>query len=638
MPAHPASARALVLPTLLASLAFAAPSLAQPKPGAAPERKAFNAVPGPDAEYLLLSDHYTLREDGSVVHERRSRLQVNSYLAINRKYGESKVEFDPAIETFEVVTNRTVLPSGQVVEAPANAVGEDQPPAAEGNPLWSGLRRKIIVHTALQPGAVIEEAWRVTAKPGALPWMDFAEPFYTEVPVRKRMLVVDLPAGTPFHWRMPGFAGGEPQRRRVGDRELWEGTFHDLPALPDDAGAPPRSETAMLVASSCPSIQALQEEVNRRVGGAGEAPDDLIDFARRAAEKELTDDGRVLAVMEAVAAAVRVTPIPPALQHFRPAPAAKVWRLGVATPLELAVLQAAALRAVGFSNVSPALAAPEPAPLDQWPALAGLDRALIAVGWGGAGLRLYDPVNPSAGGPLELSVSPRNVVSVFPMVPDVAPVRSAVAAGRSLTVVAEVGPDRKVRGKLVFSASGSVTPHAALLCDPSKLAAELAGVVPDGKASNVRVVALSRDVATVEADLTATLPEPDALGLVRLAFAGIPGGVNGELPPLPALHRQAPLLMPLQQRESLEVELKLQGGWSLASAPTTFGSPGQGPVRFSVGADGTRVQVSRSIDVAHRLIAAVPDQLAEARSTLVAWHSPVGRGLLLRAPTEGPKK
>ncbi|HLE60896.1 MAG TPA: DUF3857 domain-containing protein, partial [Thermoanaerobaculaceae bacterium] len=175
MPAHPASARALVLPTLLALLAFATPSLAQPKPGAAPERKAFNAVPGPDAEYLLLSDHYTLREDGSVVHERRSRLQVNSYLAINRKYGESKVEFDPAIETFEVVTNRTVLPSGQVVEAPANAVVDDQPPAAEGNPLWSGLRRKIIVHTALEPGAVIEEAWRATDKPGALPWVDFTE-------------------------------------------------------------------------------------------------------------------------------------------------------------------------------------------------------------------------------------------------------------------------------------------------------------------------------------------------------------------------------------------------------------------------------------------------------------------------------
>jgi len=638
MPAHRGSARAFVLSFLLLSLAGAAPGLSQPKSGAAAERKAFNAVPGPDAEYLLLSDRYTLRADGSVVHERTSRLQVNSYLAINRKYGESKVEFDPALEAFEVVTNRTVLPSGQVVEAPANAVVDDLPPAAEGNPLWSGLRRKIIVHTALEPGAVIEEAWRATDKPGALPWVDFTEAFLADVPVRERTIVVDLPAGTPFHWRMPAFRGGEPERRRAGDRELWGGTFRDLPALPDEAGAPLRAETAMLVASSCPSIQALQQELNRRVGPAVDAPDTLTDLARRAAEKELTDDGRFLAVMEAVAAAVRVTPIPPALQHFRAAPAAEVWRLGVATPLELAVLQAAALRAVGFSNVSPVLAASESALLDQWPALAGLDRPLVAVGWGGAGLRLYDPVTPSAGGPLELSVSPRAIVSVFPMVPDAAPVRPTVAAGRSLTIVADVGTDRKVRGKLVFSASGFATPHSALLRDPSKLAGELAGVLPDAKAANVRVVALARDLATLEAELTATLPEPDALGLVRLAFPGVPGGVNEKLPPLPAPDRRTPLLMPIPQTESLQIELTLPAGWTLASAPATFGSAGRGPVWFSVGAEGTRVNLSRSIEVARRLVAAVPDQLAEARSTLVAWQSPVGRELLLRAPAEAAKK
>jgi hypothetical protein len=162
----------------------------------------------------------------------------------------------------------------------------------------------------------------------------------------------------------------------------------------------------MLVGSSCPNLQALQQELNRRVGAAGEVPASLKELVQRAAEKEMTDDGRVLAVMEAVAAAVRVTPIPPALQHFRPAPAAEVWRLGVATPLELAVLQAAALRAAGFSNVSPVLAASESASLDQTPARSGLDRPLVAVGWGGGGLRLYDPAKPSADGPLELSVFP----------------------------------------------------------------------------------------------------------------------------------------------------------------------------------------------------------------------------------------
>jgi hypothetical protein len=586
MPNHRRSAHALIVPLCLLSLIAAAPGLAQPKSGAASERKAFNAVPGPDAEYILLSDRYTLQADGSVVHEHTSRLQVNSYLAINRKYGESKVEFDPSLQAFEVVTNRTVLPSGQVVEAPANAVVEDQLPAAEGNPLWSGLRRRIIVHTALEPGAVIEEAWRVTDKPGALPWVDFTEALLAEVPVRERTIVVDLPAGTPFHWRMPAFRDGEPERRRVGDRELWGGTFRDLPAVPDGAGAPLRAETAMLVASSCPSFQALQQELSGRVGATVDTSGALTDLARRAAGKELTDDGRVLAVMEAVAAAMRVTPIPPALQHFRPAPAAEVWRLGVATPLELAVLQAAALRAVGFPNVSPVLAAPEAASLDQTPALAGLDRVLVAVGWKDGGPRLYDPVAPSGDDPLELSVSPRAIVSVLPMAPVVA--RPTAPAGRSLTLVAEVGPDRELHGKLVFSASGCANPHSALLRDPAKLAGELAGLLPDAKVANVRVSALARDTSTLEAELTATLPEPDALGLLRLAFPGIPGGVTDKLPPLPAPDRRAPLLMPAPQTESLRIELTLPAGWTLASGPATFGGPGRGPVWFSVSADGAR--------------------------------------------------
>jgi hypothetical protein len=96
--------------------------------------------------------------------------------------------------------------------------------------------------------------------------------------------------------------------------------------------------------------------------------------------------------------------------------------------------------------------------------------------------------------------------------------------------------------------------------------------------------------------------------------------------------------MPAPQTESLQVELTLPVAWTLASAPATFGTPGQGPVWFSVGAEGTRVHLSRSIEVARRLVAAAPDQLAETRSTLVAWRSPVGRELLLRAPVETPKK
>ena len=137
------SIRALLLAGAAAAAFVPAPGWAA---GAAPvatavtPRPAFAAVPGPDAEYLSVTDRYTVRADGTVVHERDSRLQVNSSLAINRKYGETKVEWDPAIETCEVLTDRTVLPSGEVVAAPANAVVDDQPPGADA---ILNLRREI---------------------------------------------------------------------------------------------------------------------------------------------------------------------------------------------------------------------------------------------------------------------------------------------------------------------------------------------------------------------------------------------------------------------------------------------------------------------------------------------------------------
>ena len=117
-------------------------------------RRAFAAVPGPDAEYLLLQDRYVLESDGGIVHERTVRLKINSFVAMHRLYGESRVEFDPATTAIETLHNRTVLPNGRVVPAPENAVIDDLPPAAHRNPLWSRLGRRVFVHTALEPGAV----------------------------------------------------------------------------------------------------------------------------------------------------------------------------------------------------------------------------------------------------------------------------------------------------------------------------------------------------------------------------------------------------------------------------------------------------------------------------------------------------
>ena len=588
-------------------------------------------MPGPDAEYLSLTDRYTLRSDGAVVHERRSRLQVNSYLAINRKYGETKVAYDPAVDAFEVLTNRTELPSGQAVEAPGNAVVDDQPASAQGDPLWSGLRRKVIVHTALEPGAVIEEAWRVTRGAAAAPWLEFAEATAFEPPVRVRTIEVDLPPGTPLHWEATGWIQSEPHRESTAGRDVWRWSFEKLPALPPEPGAP--SEPPAIVVSTCPARASLESELARRIGTTGGAPADLLAVAREADSKNPGDEVRLLAVLDAVTERLNVAPIAPSEQRWQPRPLADVWWSGVATPLELATIEGAALRAVGF-QAGPAVASgSEGRDLERCPAFAGLDRSLVVVGWGGDGARLYDPAKPAQGGPLEAATDRRRLLVASPPGPKAGGLAWPGSNVRALKVAVEAAPDGTVKGTLEFSASGAATPHAALVRDPARLAGELAGVVPEGKASNVRVAELRRDAASLVTDIEGKLPARTSLGLVEWTLADFPGGIDGKLPPPPAAGRMSPVALPAPCSQSVEVVLRLPKGWTVAAAPATVkvgNNTGEVATGAETLADG-RVRLTRRIELRSSIVAAT--EATQVRALLTAWLSPAGRKLVLR-PTE----
>lgn len=621
------SIRALLLAGAAAAAFVPAPGWAA---GAAPvatavtPRPAFAAVPGPDAEYLWVTDRYTVRADGTVVHERDSRLQVNSSLAINRKYGETKVEWDPAIETCEVLTDRTVLPSGEVVAAPANAVVDDQPPGAERDPLWSGLRRKVIVHTGLEPGAVIEESWRVTRAQGAMPWFEFSAPIAFEPPARVRVVEVELPAATPFVCETAGWPAAEPSRESREGREVWRWRFDNVPAQPAQPGA----SAPAIVGSSCPSVQALRTELDARVARGGEAPEGLLARARTADAENPGGETRLLAVLEAVSSRLAVAAIAPSSQSWQPRPLADVWRAGVATPLELAALEAAALRAVGFAATA-AVAGGEGRSLERCPALAGLDRALVAVTWDAGSLRLYDPAAPTEGGPLEFSVNRLAVSAPGPLA------AAPPARPTTLRIVAAVAPDGTIKATLEFQAGGAETPHAELVRDPEKVAAGLArAAVPDAKVANVRVTSLARDRASLTASVTGALPATDALGLVRWPVAGVPAPV----PPLPvASGRASPVAVPALDA-AVELTLTLAPGWTVAAMPESVRVSNEIGAVVAGGRQlaGGRIEIGRRIELRRSVVPA--GESARVRALLARWLAPAGRELLLRPPTGAPAR
>lgn len=609
------------------SAAATAPPAGGPRPAAAP--KAFAAVSGPDAEYLSLIDRYTLRDDGAVVHERTARLQLNSYLAINRAYGETKVAYDPAIDTVEVLHNRTVVPSGATIVAPPNAVVDDQPYPAHGNPLWSGLRRKVIVHTALEPGAVVEVGYRVTRTAAASPWLEFAEPLALELPIKERVVVVDAPlAGGPTV--TTSTIKLAPNQEIKGTRSVETFRYADVGAIPEEPGTPPRDEALpTLYVSRCGHLEIAAKELARRLEAAGPAPAGAVAVARAAADTETTWETRLLAALESVTKAIAVSRISPSLQHWQPRPMADVWGAGFATPLELATLEARVLEALGFKAL-PVLLGPPGRNISATPGFSGFDKVALRVLAEDGKLRLYDPAEPTGGGPLEAGRAAPMIV------PNRADLDAASPAPpqpwrRDLAINLELQAGGALAGTLALATSGSATPHAALVRDVSKVAAKLVpAFLTDGKAKDIRVTSLARTQAALSASIAGKASDKNAAGLVRIEIGGVPGGLEKELPPLPVADRHAPIALPAPGSERIELVLTVPKGWKAAALPLATKVDNMlGTVEVTAGQDATgTIKVVRRCELVQRVAKA--DQARETRALVAAWNAPATRTLLLR--------
>jgi len=616
-----------------------APAAEVSSPAAA---RAFSAVPGPDAEYLLLLDRYVLHPDGSAAHDRVLRLQVNSFMAIHRRLGETHFEFDPAVESIETLHHRTLLPDGAVIDAPAVATIDDLPPSALRNPLWSGLRRRIYIHTALEPGAVIELAFRIARPAGAFPWLELAEPLAAEVPIEERVVEIELPAGvTVRHDVSPRPDGGapawwKPEERRSDGRLTLTWRRADVPGVPEEPGAPSRDSFVPAVrASTCPHAAALADELAARITGAGPAPQDAVAAARDAIAKETAWEGRAARAFETLSAALAVTPMSPALQRWRPQPLAAVWRAGIATPLELAVFQAALLTDLGFA-ARPVLAGSRGHHLSAPPSFVGFERALVQVKDPSGACRLYEPSGAGDGGPLEASIDAPLLVpaGVHPDAPATA-VRGPWE--RTVTIVAELSDGGELSGSLSFSATGAAVPHAALVRDPHKIAGGIAaGVLPGGTAKDARVTALGRLAASFHFAIAGKLPEADALGLTEAILGAIASGVDAELPAPGPPARTTPIAMPGPGREIIEITLAVPASWRIAALPKAASlrnAAGEVLIACDTPAERT-IRLVRRIAIAAS--EAPPAAAAEVAALVNAWRDPSSRSLILRRPAMAP--
>lgn len=630
--------RPLSVPVVFAALALAGAASAQPQrppvgppvltsTSGFPHFQIFPAVAGPDARYLELVDTFDVGADGTVVHERASRLQINSFLAIHRRHGESFFEYDPTLETVEVIVNRTVLPSGGVVEAPANAVVDDLPEAVQGNPNWAHLRRKVVVHTALEPGAVIELRVRITRRPEMAPFFELRVPLAVDAEVGERLVELRAPTAREV-WLPNGFARSE--RAMEGDRTVvrWRGGSLPLvsrPSASDLAVAVVGADEAAvraLLASRVAAAGSLPEQAGRRVTEAAREPD---------AEK------RLRAILKVFSESLRTSPAAsPRNLAWRITPLDVVWRSGWATPLELAALAAAGLRHGGIEAAPALLAAKPGAPRG----LGSAERAVVAVAWpapagdGGIGCetRLIDPVELASSTTLEAEFSEADTVVLGDLG---CTWRQPAPARQEFKAVLAVQADGAFSGSLGLVFSGAATPHGALVEDASALASAAAGRLARGtKVDSVAVTRLDRSAAALASTVSGALAKPNRLGLVRVELGAVVQQPALDHLPLPPDGWHEAIELPGPTESSTELTFELPEGWSVAALPRALKAENRlGAVVVAAEIEGRSVRIRRVIRLSGWR--AEVGEASDLRELLVAWRSPASRELWLRPPATG---
>lgn len=155
-----------------------------------------------DAVYLKQVKEYTLNADGSSSYHYYHKMLYNSYLSINRFYGETFVVYNPQYQTLKVNKSETTMADGKLVKSPDNAFNEVLPGPAADAPAYNHLREMVITHVGLERGAVVELDYVVQTKNGFMPYFFDRVNLCESSPVKEVKVIVRVPKGEKLNYAL----------------------------------------------------------------------------------------------------------------------------------------------------------------------------------------------------------------------------------------------------------------------------------------------------------------------------------------------------------------------------------------------------------------------------------------------------
>lgn len=579
-----------------------------------------------DGRYLKMVKEYELKSDGSWTYHHSHQLQILSYYALNRRFGETFIVFDTLAQSLKINRSETLTPDGRLVPSPDNALNLVLPRFARNSADYNYLREMVVTHTGLEINAVINLDYELTTQAGFLPGMMGDEFLQADVPIDTLILRIRLPEDRPLHFSLQNIEG-QPQVSQSRGLKTYQWIFTNRPEYHPEALQPAAGDfLPHLAFSTVGDWQEIFSFLDERL------PESLLD---ESITEQLLDDQtdrmrQILNLQEKMVDGLAELPIPMAVVGFRCRPGQTVWKSASATPLEKAWLMSSALNMAGIqSNV--VLTTRDGHIDDAVPGLIGFEEAFVRIMEKNE-QPLYLSVHELNRNNAVYSLNGKPALVLNPESVD----RETIKADTSLNNAADLSlflnmsGDNQLNGKIYLTLSGAVHPFTELQRNGGNASGLLKKVASGTEINEAEPSHLSADRLAVAAKLfqKAAFKEQDNFLIYKLPQ--YPQGFAGAHWPVFSSERKYPLFLesaPLTDKMSLE--LQLPENVEFAGKPYHLRIKNAvGHLELSLQAVDGKISIVRNIDIFKNSIP--PGKYAEFLKLWQTWKNPQYTELVFR--------
>ncbi len=510
---------------------------------------------------------------------------INS-AAVVRHYGDHRIPFDGAHQTFTVEALRTWR-DGQWWDSDTTGIVETLPFAVQKAYDYTNMREMMLLHDGIELPCVLEVAYVIEDKEAPTFDSPHAEQvgrrgeeglwlFAKDDPVALSQFTLGLPSDrTPRIYASEGVPAPVFESNQQLGLDIYTYEMENIPALPYPHTADPAAYTPHVTWSTWDSWSELGKDLKHSLETALELDEALKDSLISLLDDAYTTTDKAKRIAEFVDRSTRYISYPERYWRWNHRPAHRTFATAYGHRLDRAVLAAALFREAGFKAFPVFRGTGFGDVNEDIASLIRMDGIAVWVSGEDMFEAYYDPVNSAISNGLAPIYG--RTVWIVGSGDEPRVTWDGEKMESRLEVRLRISYDREKKiwhGRGYYNATQGLNPHHRMEGVASEaqefLESVLSGVINGAEITNYNPVTWSRFIISVGFEFTAPVGEVDPYGRHSLSIDEPAGGVFDRLPEdieLCVEERNSPVRLPGLMEQIVEVSLDSEG-WDIVYQPS----------------------------------------------------------------------